>query len=259
MSGDWGGRCWESKRRRRRSREKRRGVDRASFKSLYRGNLREPVRPQTNPELRSCSTHRMVLDQFFSRQLRARSPYLPWGLAPGTQHRAATGDRPCVAATVGPGSRLWGEGPNGANGALLQPTLSLARWVWGTGVATALACLAAIHHEESSSSQGERKKRHLLSTLVGRVSPFQSQSLQCMQTSGPDTAKRSPIPPFQDLGKGPGKGTMHRLMLTRYPCIKQVSQNTQHFSDLQHLLFDFCPCVTRALHNPITCSSGSRS
>lgn len=228
MSGDWGGRCWESKRRRRRSREKRRGVDRASFKSLYRGNLREPVRPQTNPELRSCSTHRMVLDQFFSRQLRARSPYLPWGLAPGTQHRAATGGRPCVAATVGPGSRLWGEGPNGANGALLQPTLSLARWVWGTGVPTALA----------SSSQGERKKRHLLSTLVGRVSPFQSL-LTIYANIWSRHSQEKPNTPVSRLAKRAGKKhnapfdadaiSIHQAGITKHTTLLRSAASTFRF------------------------------
>lgn len=135
----------------------------------------------------------------------------PLGPAPSTvQH----GYRPCVAVTVGPGSRLWGA--NGANGARLQPSP-----VWGTGGATALACLAclaAIHREESSPSHGKGKDNSL-QYCVGRVSPFQSQSSLGMQRSGPDTAKRSPIPSFQ-AWKRAGKVHNAPLLSTRYPCIK---------------------------------------
>lgn len=177
-----------------------------------------------------------------------------WHLAPSTVQQRVTG--PALL-------RRWGQGPGCGGRAQTEPTehSSSPRSALGLGNRGGHCLgLSSCYPPRRVIVQSRRaKKRHLLSTLVGRVSPFQSQSLLCMQTSGPDTAKRSPIPPFQDLQKGPGKSTMHRLMLTRYPFIKQVSQNTQHFYGLQHLLFDFCPCVTRALHDYIICSSGSRS
>lgn len=169
-----------------------------------------------------------------------------WHLAPSTVQQRVAG--PALL-------RRWGQGPGCGGRAQTEPTehSSSPRSVWHAGSGEQGCPLP--WHRPVKASEKKDTSCLLWSAACRRFSRFS----QYMQTSGPDTAKRSPIPPFQDLQKGPGKSTMHRLMLTRYPFIKQVSQNTQHFYGLQHLLFDFCPCVTRALHDYIICSSGSRS
>lgn len=148
-----------------------------------------------------------------------------WHLASSTVQQRVTG--PALL-------RRWGQGPGCGGRAQTEPTehSSSPRSALGLGnrgahcLGLTWPVLAAIHREESPSSQGEGKKGQLLSTLVGRVSQFQSQFSQCMQTSGPDTAKRSPILPFQSLRKRAGKGhnapsdadaiSMHQAGITKH-------------------------------------------
>lgn len=167
--------------------EERCGADRASLKEAYTG---APTTSQVPSQTQSSD----LLDSpngvgpIFFTSAPSSLALSPLGLAPST---VQDGYRPCVAATVGPGFPAVGG-----------PKRSQRTPVWGTGGATALACLAclaAIHREESSPSQGEGKDNSCqLRALTGRVSPFQSQSSLGMQRSGPDTAKKTQYSRFKN-------------------------------------------------------------
>lgn len=115
--------------------EERRGVDRASLEAYTGAPAPNPRQTQSSDLLDSPNGVGPIFFTSAPSSL-ALSPLGPAGPAP---------------CTVQDGTAGCGV-PNGANGAQLQPSP-----VWGTGVSTALASRAAIHREESSSTQRQRK------------------------------------------------------------------------------------------------------
>lgn len=216
LSGDWGGRAREGgcgKGRRGGGKEERRGVDRASSSKLIPGapTSQGPRQTQSSDLLDSPNG----VGPIFFASAPSSLALSPLGPAPST---VQDGCRPCVAATVGLGSRLWGV-PNGDNGPHLQPASPRPSGEQGGPlpwpVLSGLSALAAIHPRRVIV-HSRRGRSHLppVVLVACRVSPFQSQPSLGMQRSGPDTGQEKPNTPVS------AKCTMHRWMLTRYPCIR---------------------------------------
>jgi hypothetical protein len=142
--------------------EERRGVDRASLEA-YTG-APNPRQTQSSDLLDSPNG---VGPIFFASAPSSLALSPLWPVPCTVQDGPRRYRQPSVAATVGLGSR--------AVGSQTEPTqrTSNPRSVWGTGVSTALPCLAFIHHEDSSSSQREGKVTPLLSvSCLPRVNCF---------------------------------------------------------------------------------------
>lgn len=105
-------------------------LTRASFEAYTGAPTTTEAGPQTQTQSSDLLDSPNGVGPIFFASAPSSLALSPLGLAPST---VQDGCRPCVAATVGPGfPAVGGGGPNGANGALLQPTP-----VWGTrGVTT---------------------------------------------------------------------------------------------------------------------------
>lgn len=128
----------------------------------------------------------------------ALSPLVP---APSTvQH----GYRPCVAVTVGPGSRLWGA--NGANGACLQPSP-----VWGTGGhCLGLSGLSSCYPPRRVIAQSWRGKRQLPTVLCRPRVAVSVSVLTWYAEIWSRHSQEKPNTLVSSLEKEPAKCTMHR-------------------------------------------------
>lgn len=185
-------------------------LTRASFRSLYRGTYHHQAGPQTQTQSSDLLDSPNGVGPIFFASAPSSLALSLLGLAPST---VQDGCRPCVAATVGarvPG--CGGEGgPNGANGALLQPTP-----VWGTGGVTT-------HPRKSHRPVKARAKTTPVSCLGTSGRPRVAVSVPVL-TWYADIwfrhGQEDSIPPFQKSGKEQAERNNAPWMLTRYPCVK---------------------------------------
>lgn len=216
LSGDWGGRAREGgcgKGRRGGGKEERRGVDRASSSKLIPGapTSQAPRQTQSSDLLDSPNG----VGPIFFTSAPSSLALSPLGPTPST---VQDGCRPCVAATVGLGSRLWGV-PNGDNGAHLQP--ACPRPSGEQGGATALACpvwpVCTSCYPPAKSHRPVKAREKSPPARCSRGLPRVAVSVSVLTRYAEVWSRHGPRE-----AQHARSSKVHNapLMLTRYPCIR---------------------------------------
>lgn len=149
-----------------------------------------------------------------------------WHLAPSTVQQRVAG--PALL-------RRWGQGPGCGGRAQTEPTehSSSPRSVWHAGSGEQ-GCPLPWHRPVKASE----KKRHLLSTLVGRVSPFQSL-LTIYANIWSRHSQEKPNTPVSRLAKRAGKKhnapfdadaiSIHQAGITKHTTLLRSAASTFRF------------------------------